>query len=54
MFHSENINEGCENWRKTGAFCIRFSKEGHDIIVIVDDYIPLRDDCLPVFARGGV
>jgi len=54
MFHSENINEGCENWRKTGAFCIRFSKEGHDIIVIVDDYIPIREDGLPVFARGGV
>jgi hypothetical protein len=55
MFESEKDGDK-NNWKKTGHFCIRFTKEGVDEFVIVDDYIPLTfldGEFKPAFTKGG-
>lgn len=55
MFESEKGGDN-NNWKKTGHFCIRFTKEGVDEFVIVDDYIPLTfldGEFKPAFTKGG-
>ena len=53
MFISELEGDKFNNWKKTGAFMIKFSKEGENEIVIVDDFIPLNEEGKPAFASGG-
>ena len=43
--------ESEQEWKKTGAFCVRFYDDGKESIVIVDDLIPCRDNT-PVFGRS--
>lgn len=50
---SEKDNEKMDNWKKTGAFCVQFVKDGHPVEVIVDDYIALKGDGTPCFSMGG-
>ena len=38
-------------WKKYGAFCIRFYDNGEETIVIVDDYLPIKHD-IPIFGRS--
>lgn len=33
-----------EEWKQTGAFCVRFYDDGKPSYIIVDDKIPVRDD----------
>jgi len=40
-----------EEWKQTGAFCVRFYDDGKESIVVVDDLIPMRNDT-PVFGRS--
>jgi hypothetical protein len=53
MFISELEGDRYNNWKKTGAFMIRFTKDGENEIIIVDDFIPLKEDNTPVFTSGG-
>lgn len=40
-----------DEWKKVGAFCIRFYEDGKESIVVIDDFLPERD-FNPVFARS--
>ena len=35
-------NENLDNWKSTGAFMLRFIKDGNHEFVIVDDFIPVN------------
>ena len=38
---------------KTGAFLLKFFKNGEPEYVIVDDYLPLDGQGMPAFTKGG-
>jgi len=52
IFISER-DEDMERWRKTGAFLLRFFKNGLAEYVIVDDWLPLNAEGQPAFTKGG-
>jgi len=41
-------------WKQTGAFCVKFFKQGREEIVIVDDYFPVSGNGRWVFVSGGI
>ena len=41
-----------EEWKKTGAFCVRFFDDGKESFVIIDDKMPMQDDEFP-FGRSS-
>lgn len=43
--------ESEDEWKKTGAFCIRFYDGGKDTVVIVDDTLPMYYSNHPLFAK---
>lgn len=47
------LDQDNDEWRKTGCFMLRFFKDGQPETVIIDDYLPVRDDGTPAFCRGG-
>lgn len=51
---SDHKNESDPNhWKKTGAFMLKFSKNGEFEYVIVDDWLPMCNDT-PAFTKGGM
>jgi hypothetical protein len=42
-----------DHWKSTGAFMLRFIKDGNYEFVIVDDYIPVTAQGQPAFSSGG-
>lgn len=42
-----------EDWKLTGAFCIKFFKDGDPEIVIVDDFFPALGNKEWCFVKGG-
>jgi len=42
-----------EEWRKVGAFCVKFYRNGYEQYVIIDDYFPLAGNGSTIFATGG-
>lgn len=37
----QHENEYFDNWKKTGAFMLKFFKDGSEEYVIIDDYLPV-------------
>ena len=33
-----------DEWKRTGAFCVRFFDDGRESFVIIDDKLPIQDD----------
>jgi len=33
-----------DEWKKTGAYCIRFFDDGKETFVIIDDKLPMQDE----------
>ena len=52
IFLSEKDDDK-ERWRQTGAFLLRFFKNGEPELIIVDDYLPIDAQGLPAFTKGG-
>lgn len=42
-----------EEWRKVGAFCVCFYKNGHAEYVIIDDFFPTLPNGEWAFVKGG-
>lgn len=42
-----------EEWRKTGAICVQFYKDGEPEIIIIDDFFPAFPNGDWVFVKGG-
>ena len=42
-----------EEWRKVGAFCVKFWRNGYENYVIVDDYFGVAGNGMKVLATGG-
>ena len=45
--------ENDDEWKKCGAFCVRFYKDSEEEIIIVDDYFPVLGSGEWAFVKGG-